>query len=145
MVRIFNDFLAIGFIGFAPQIYDMVDSSGISDADDDQLFYTKIYIDQDMRVIQLKLLNKINNLLLQEKLGIKLDRKAHIFQNLNGAVGDVEIRFSEDDAYVQNTAFQTKPLVIHGNGPSKVGICCEWPQSPVNPFPLFLDHFELLG
>ena len=49
-----------------------------------------------------------------------MDRKANLFQNLNGAVGDVEIRFSGDDAYVQNTAFQTNPLIIHGNGASKV-------------------------
>ena len=56
-----------------------------------------------------------------------MDRRANIFQNLNGAVGDVEIRFSADDAFVQNTAFQTNPLIIHGNGGSKVYIainCC---------------------
>ncbi|CAG2104133.1 unnamed protein product [Medioppia subpectinata] len=95
-----------GFIGYAPQIYEMVSTSEINDLDDDQLFYTKIYIDRDLRT----------------KLGIKLDQRANLFQNLNGAVGDVEIKFSTDDAYVYNTAFSTNPLIIHGNGGSKVSL-----------------------
>lgn len=55
----------------------------------------------------------------QESLRIRLDNKSTIFQNLNGAVGDVSI---SDDAYpkVKNTAYGTEPIVIHGNGPSKV-------------------------
>jgi procollagen-lysine,2-oxoglutarate 5-dioxygenase len=95
-----------GFIGFAPQIYEIVSSSKIDDLSDDQLFYTKVYLDENLR----------------KKLKIKLDHKSAIFQNLNGAVGDVEIRFTSDDAYIQNTAYQTNPLVIHGNGPSKVAL-----------------------
>lgn len=44
-----------------------------------------------------------------------------IFQNLQGAVGDVQLRFNEDGwASVHNAAFQTEPVVIHGNGLSKV-------------------------
>ncbi|CAG2182520.1 unnamed protein product, partial [Oppiella nova] len=82
----------------------MVSTSEINDLDDDQLFYTKIYIDRNLRM----------------KLDIKLDQRAHLFQNLNGAVGDVEIKFSAEDSYVNNNAFQTNPLVIHGNGGSKV-------------------------
>ncbi|XP_054159305.1 procollagen-lysine,2-oxoglutarate 5-dioxygenase-like [Oppia nitens] len=95
-----------GFIGFAPQIYQMVLTAEINNLDDDQLFYTKIYINQTLR----------------KKYGIKLDQKANLFQNLNGAIGDVEIKFSDDDSYVINNVYQTNPLIIHGNGASKISL-----------------------
>lgn len=60
-----------GFIGYAPEVYKMVTSSELGNSDDDQLFYTKIFLDENLR----------------KKWGIKLDNKAEIFQNLNGAVG----------------------------------------------------------
>lgn len=93
-----------GFMGYAPELYEMVTSAELNNSGDDQLFYTKIYLDQELR----------------KKWSIKLDHKAEIFQNLNGAVGDVELRFKDDDAYLFNTAYNTNPLVIHGNGASKV-------------------------
>jgi hypothetical protein len=40
----------------------------------------------------------------------------HIFM----FAGDVELRFKEHDAYLHNTAYNTLPLVVHGNGPSKL-------------------------
>lgn len=51
-----------------------------------------------------------------------------MFQNLNGALNEVEIRFIEAavvdktnaDAYLYNKVSATKPIVIHGNGDSKV-------------------------
>lgn len=43
-------------------------SYSLADTDDDQLFYTKCYLDKALR----------------ESLNIKLDRKAEIFQNLFG-------------------------------------------------------------
>jgi hypothetical protein len=34
--------------------------------------------------------------------------------------GEVELRFKDDrDPYLQNTVYDTTPLVVHGNGPSK--------------------------
>ncbi|XP_024936898.1 procollagen-lysine,2-oxoglutarate 5-dioxygenase 1 isoform X1 [Cephus cinctus] len=93
-----------GFIGYASDVYAIVSSSDIKDQDDDQLFYTKIYLDDELR----------------KKYNIKLDHKAEIFQNLNGAVGDVELRFKGNDAYIQNTAYNTVPLIVHGNGASKL-------------------------
>lgn len=63
-----------GFIGYAKELYSIVSSSPIKDDDDDQLFYTKIYLNPELR----------------EKLNIKLDHKSQIFQNLNGAVGESE-------------------------------------------------------
>jgi PREDICTED: similar to procollagen-lysine,2-oxoglutarate 5-dioxygenase len=46
----------LGFIGLAPQIYQIVSNSEISNLDDDQLFYTKIYLDKQLRVCTPKLL-----------------------------------------------------------------------------------------
>ncbi|GFS82794.1 procollagen-lysine,2-oxoglutarate 5-dioxygenase 2 [Trichonephila clavipes] len=100
------DFSYTGFMGYAPYIYEIVTSSPLKDEEDDQLFYTKIYLDEDLR----------------KKWSIKLDHKAEIFQNLNGAVGDVELRFTETDSYLYNTAYATNPLVVHGNGASKIAL-----------------------
>lgn len=38
-------------MGYASYIYEIVTSSTLKDEDDDQLFYTKIYLDEDLRVI----------------------------------------------------------------------------------------------
>lgn len=93
-----------GFIGYASDIYKILKYSSIKDTDDDQLFYTKAYLDEELR----------------EKHKIKLDHHAEIFQNLNGAIGDVELRFNENKAYLQNTLYDRVPLIVHGNGPSKI-------------------------
>lgn len=61
-----------GFIGYANDLYAILTSSDIQDTDDDQLFYTKIYLDPELR----------------EKHKIKLDHKSQLFQNLNGAVSE---------------------------------------------------------
>lgn len=39
-----------GFIGYAPNVNDIVQQWDLQDSDDDQLFYTKIYIDPLKRV-----------------------------------------------------------------------------------------------
>ncbi|GFG29485.1 hypothetical protein Cfor_05047, partial [Coptotermes formosanus] len=93
-----------GFIGYAPELYKIVTSSVVTNDDDDQLFYTKVYLNEELR----------------NKFQIKLDHRADIFQNLNGAVADIELRFKAQEAYLQNTAYNTLPLVVHGNGPSKL-------------------------
>ncbi|XP_037075005.1 procollagen-lysine,2-oxoglutarate 5-dioxygenase 1-like [Pollicipes pollicipes] len=92
------------FIGYAPELYQIVTHEPLEDGGDDQLYYTKIFLNKALR----------------SKLGIKLDYTANIFQNLNGATADVELRFKGSEAYLQNTAYNTVPLVIHGNGASKI-------------------------
>lgn len=101
-----RDFSYTGFMGYSSYIYEIVTSSPLKDEDDDQLFYTKVYLDEDLR----------------KKWTIKLDHKADIFQNLNGAVGDVELKFSDTDSYLHNTAYGTNPQVVHGNGASKIAL-----------------------
>lgn len=65
------------FMGYAPELYHILNSGEIANDDDDQLFYTKVFLDEKKR----------------QELNIKLDHRSEIFQNLNGAVSDVELRF----------------------------------------------------
>ncbi|XP_034933747.1 procollagen-lysine,2-oxoglutarate 5-dioxygenase isoform X1 [Chelonus insularis] len=92
-----------GFIGYASDLYEILNTQEIGNTDDDQLFYTHIYL----------------NLELRNKHKIKLDHKSEIFQNLHESTGDIELRFKENEAYIQNIAHNTVPSIIHGNGLSK--------------------------
>lgn len=65
----------LGFIGYASSIYDLLKTKEIKNADDDQLYYTKLFLNEELRT----------------KYKIKLDSKASIFQNLNGATGELEM------------------------------------------------------
>jgi len=91
-----------GFIGRAKDVAEMLTHEPAADTDDDQLYYTKIFLNKDLR----------------RRWSISLDTTAKIFQNLNGAVGDVGLRFRESGApYLANSEYDTEPVVIHGNGP----------------------------
>uniref|UniRef100_K7GBB8 Procollagen-lysine,2-oxoglutarate 5-dioxygenase 3 n=1 Tax=Pelodiscus sinensis TaxID=13735 RepID=K7GBB8_PELSI len=93
-----------GFIGFAPAIHRVVQLWKYKDNDDDQLFYTRIYLDPGLR----------------EKFGLALDHKSKIFQNLNGAIDEVVLKFERNRVRARNVAYDTLPVVIHGNGPTKL-------------------------
>ncbi|XP_044529255.1 multifunctional procollagen lysine hydroxylase and glycosyltransferase LH3 isoform X3 [Gracilinanus agilis] len=93
-----------GFIGFAPTIHHIVRQWKYKDDDDDQLFYTRLYLDSKLR----------------EKLGLALDHKSRIFQNLNGALDEVVLKFDRNQVRIRNVAYDTLPVVIHGNGPTKL-------------------------
>uniref|UniRef100_A0A672KT68 Procollagen-lysine, 2-oxoglutarate 5-dioxygenase 3 n=1 Tax=Sinocyclocheilus grahami TaxID=75366 RepID=A0A672KT68_SINGR len=71
--------------------------------------------------------NKCNTLLMlntvslfQRKFNITLDHKSHIFQNLNGAIEEVVLKFEKSRVRARNVAYDTLPVVIHGNGPTKL-------------------------
>ncbi|CAM2110727.1 unnamed protein product [Caretta caretta] len=93
-----------GFIGFAPAVHRVVQRWKYKDDDDDQLFYTHIYLDPGLR----------------EKFGLALDHKSKIFQNLNGAIDEVVLKFERNRVRARNVAYDTLPVVIHGNGPTKL-------------------------
>ncbi|KAM7427333.1 Procollagen-lysine [Porites harrisoni] len=93
-----------GFIGYASVFHQVVADHAIEDVEDDQLYYTKIFLDKQKR----------------DDLKLKLDTKAEIFMNLNGAEDEVEIKFDEKKAWLVNNEYNTQPLVAHGNGPSKL-------------------------
>ncbi|VDK56618.1 unnamed protein product [Cylicostephanus goldi] len=90
------------FLGYAKDFYKMITLREVKDDEDDQLYYTKIYLDVDLR----------------DELQIGLDSASRIFQNLNGVTDDVEIQFDEDTGEAL-VAFNTHPALLHGNGPSK--------------------------
>ncbi|KAM7390386.1 hypothetical protein PAMA_008516 [Pampus argenteus] len=93
-----------GIIGYAPYINRIVSQWNLHDNDDDQLFYTKLYLDP----------------LQREKLNMTLDHKCQIFQNLNGAIDEVLLKFGTAQVRVRNTAYDSLPVVVHGNGNTKV-------------------------
>ncbi|VDM72205.1 unnamed protein product [Strongylus vulgaris] len=68
------------FLGYAKDFYKMITLRKVADDEDDQLYYTKIYLDEKLR----------------NDLKIGLDSASRIFQNLNGVTDDVEVQFDED-------------------------------------------------
>lgn len=96
-----------GFIGYLPELYEIVNHHEVSDKEDDQLFYTKIYLDATLR----------------DALKISLDHNSAIFQNLNGALSDVRLMTNDTTGaypYIENVITKERPLIVHGNGPSKL-------------------------
>ncbi|XP_026225228.1 multifunctional procollagen lysine hydroxylase and glycosyltransferase LH3 [Anabas testudineus] len=93
-----------GFIGFAADLSAIVQQWKYKDNDDDQLFYTRIYLDKTQRT----------------KFNMTLDHRSRLFQNLNGAVDEVVLKFERSRVRVRNVAYDTLPVVIHGNGPTKL-------------------------
>ncbi|KAK3796261.1 hypothetical protein RRG08_041577 [Elysia crispata] len=92
-----------GFIGFASEVYDMVTYQPIQNGEDDQLYYTQIFLNRGLR----------------HEWGVKLDTRAEIFQNLNHALGEIMIKYKGNHSYMYNVKTGTTPIVIHGNGPIK--------------------------
>jgi len=92
-----------GYIGYAQTMYDLLSSQDITNSADDQLYFTKLFLNEEIR----------------SKYKIKLDTKSSIFQNLNGATGELEMRFVEGASVLINTQYNTYPLILHGNGPTK--------------------------
>ncbi|XP_077998009.1 procollagen-lysine,2-oxoglutarate 5-dioxygenase 1-like [Glandiceps talaboti] len=92
------------FIGYAPEIWQIVSKTEIGNRGDDQLYYTKIYLDPELR----------------KELNIKLDNLAVIFQNLNGVTDNVKLMFEGKNSMLHNKKYKTVPAVVHGNGAAKV-------------------------
>lgn len=78
-----NRYLNSGlYMGYVPEILEILEKEDIGDTDDDQLFFTRAYLDEEFR-------NKIN---------MKLDHTNEIFQNLNGAAGKYYSEFGNNQA-----------------------------------------------
>uniref|UniRef100_A0A3Q2QZV8 Procollagen-lysine, 2-oxoglutarate 5-dioxygenase 1a n=1 Tax=Fundulus heteroclitus TaxID=8078 RepID=A0A3Q2QZV8_FUNHE len=104
-VREGNRFLGSGgFIGYIPSIKEMIANWTQGDSDSDQLFFTKIYIDPAKRIT----------------LNITLDSKCRLFQNLHGALDEVVLKFEDGRVRARNVQYDTLPVVLHGNGPTKL-------------------------
>ncbi|TRY99442.1 hypothetical protein DNTS_022991 [Danionella cerebrum] len=95
-----------GFIGYAPNLKKMLSEWSGADSDSDQLFFTKIYINAEKR----------------KSLNITLDNKCRLFQNLHGALDEVVLKFEDGRVRARNLIYDTLPVIIHGNGPTKLQI-----------------------
>ncbi|KAK7471385.1 hypothetical protein BaRGS_00035991 [Batillaria attramentaria] len=93
-----------GFIGYAPDLYQIVHYNALKDDGDDQSYYTSIFLDR----------------LLGVQWNIKLDTKSNIFQNLHGSLGDVKLKYLGTHSFLYNSATATTPVVVNGNGPVEV-------------------------
>ncbi|XP_058057843.1 procollagen-lysine,2-oxoglutarate 5-dioxygenase [Anopheles bellator] len=93
------------FMGYANKLYKLL-KTPVKDKEDDQLYYTKAYLDAELRT----------------ELGMKLDHMASLFQNLNGVEEQVALSLvtTEAEPTLTNTEYSTKPAIVHGNGPSKL-------------------------
>ncbi|XP_035896526.1 procollagen-lysine,2-oxoglutarate 5-dioxygenase [Anopheles stephensi] len=93
------------FMGYADKLYKLLKTPS-KDTEDDQLYYTKAYLDEELR----------------QELNIKLDHTATLFQNLNGVEEQVVLSLepTEKEATLTNSEYNTKPAIVHGNGPSKL-------------------------
>ncbi|RZB40645.1 procollagen-lysine,2-oxoglutarate 5-dioxygenase 1, partial [Asbolus verrucosus] len=99
------------YIGYASELWEILEYDTIKDSDDDQLFFTKAYLDE----------------VLRKRLSFKLDHKSELFQNLNGATNEVEIveikaKEGPEKYKINNVIYHTEPLILHGNGPSKIAL-----------------------
>lgn len=95
-----------GFIGYAPNLKEMLSDWSGADSDSDQLFFTKIYINPEKR----------------KSINITLDNKCRLFQNLHGALDEVVLKFEDRRVRARNVLYDTLPVIIHGNGPTKLQI-----------------------
>ncbi|XP_036434918.1 procollagen-lysine,2-oxoglutarate 5-dioxygenase 1 isoform X2 [Colossoma macropomum] len=95
-----------GFIGYAPKLKKMVSDWSGEDNDSDQLFYTKLYINPEKR----------------KSINITLDSKCRLFQNLHGALDEVVLKFEDGRVRARNVLYDTLPVIVHGNGPTKLQI-----------------------
>uniref|UniRef100_UPI003AAACAC3 procollagen-lysine,2-oxoglutarate 5-dioxygenase 1-like n=1 Tax=Centroberyx gerrardi TaxID=166262 RepID=UPI003AAACAC3 len=106
-VREGNRFLGSGgFIGYLPNIKEMVADWTGENNDSDQLFFTKTYINPEKR----------------KSINITLDNKCRLFQNLHGALDEVVLKFENGRVRARNVLYDTLPVIIHGNGPTKLQI-----------------------
>ncbi|XP_039269042.2 procollagen-lysine,2-oxoglutarate 5-dioxygenase 1-like [Styela clava] len=92
-----------GIIGYAKEFWKTINQWKVSNTDDDQLYYTHVYL----------------NATLRTELNATLDHTSHIFHNLNFAKDEIDLEVQDKMMVIKNTKYDTIPPVIHGNGPSK--------------------------
>lgn len=100
-----NRFLSSGgFMGFLPNVKQLVSEWSGADSDSDQLFFTKLYIEPENR----------------KSLNMTLDSRCRVFQSLHGALDDVVLKFEDGRVRARNVLYDTLPVIVHGNGPTKL-------------------------
>lgn len=93
-----------GIIGYAKDFWTTINQWKVASQDDDQLYYTHVYLNSTLRT----------------QLNATLDHTSQIFHNLNFAREEIDLEVEDKMMIVKNTKFDTYPPVLHGNGPSKM-------------------------
>lgn len=104
-------------IGYAPILWDFINSPAGDKFSIKKSLPSSNNIDNDF---QLYSTNVYLNLETRKSLGIVLDHKAELFENLHSTKNDVELEFDLDGVILKNLAYRTNPVVVHGSGSSKV-------------------------
>ena len=55
------EIFSVGYIGYAPVLYDMLTDGKVKDEDDDQLYFTNIYLDEKKRVCKTEQMETIES------------------------------------------------------------------------------------
>tara|TARA_R100001163_G_C5068418_1_gene208677 strand:+ start:3900 stop:6956 length:3057 start_codon:yes stop_codon:yes gene_type:complete len=94
-----------GFMGRKIDLWELLKDCTISEWEDDQRFWTKLYLDQEK-----------NENEVQPR--IVLDYNSEIFQTLNGSDEYLNVNYKKSIIY--NSKSCVEPCFLHGNGPNSV-------------------------
>uniref|UniRef100_A0A7M4FA04 Procollagen-lysine,2-oxoglutarate 5-dioxygenase 1 n=1 Tax=Crocodylus porosus TaxID=8502 RepID=A0A7M4FA04_CROPO len=94
-----------GFIGYAPNLNKLVEDWKGQDNDSDQLFYTNIFLDPEKRVR------------VRESCCFRHTWCNYIYLQLEEKV---VLKFENSRVRARNLLYDTLPVMIHGNGPTKL-------------------------
>uniref|UniRef100_A0A7M4F914 Procollagen-lysine,2-oxoglutarate 5-dioxygenase 1 n=1 Tax=Crocodylus porosus TaxID=8502 RepID=A0A7M4F914_CROPO len=98
-----------GFIGYAPNLNKLVEDWKGQDNDSDQLFYTNIFLDPEKRVR------------VRESCCFRHTWCNYIYLQLEEKVlNEVVLKFENSRVRARNLLYDTLPVMIHGNGPTKL-------------------------
>lgn len=94
------------FIGYAPTLWEIFNGTSKQEEliHDMQLYLTNLYLDAERR----------------QQLGIELDHRSELFQNLHNLDDSVELDIYSDGVNLKNRVYQTEPVVVLGSGTSRV-------------------------
>lgn len=88
------------FIAYAADLYKLITLKPVADTDDDQGYFTTIYLNQTLR----------------SQMNFKIDANCTLFQSLFASESHIRIVPLYDDSKIINTVHQTNPVILHGNG-----------------------------
>ncbi|MFH4981703.1 hypothetical protein AB6A40_008412, partial [Gnathostoma spinigerum] len=92
------------FMGYAPEMWQMLNSEFIRDDSDEQTILTNVYLDDNLR----------------NSLEISLDSMAFIFQTVVDD-RDIVVEFTDSgDAKIHNTLTNTHPIVVTGHSDGRI-------------------------
>lgn len=88
------------FIGYAPDLYRLAHHSSMTSTNDDQEYYAKIYVDENLR----------------RHFNISIDYQSQLFQTIEGALNPVRLHYEGSQTVITNQLHKTHPGVIHTPG-----------------------------